>query len=135
MRTNRLLKNLLIVVVVLLTSTAVYGELIQNSIIREDVEIWTPLVNPTVTQSGNDFRIHIPMAFPFTYDNQNVSNLYAYENGFITVNSLRDPGGNSLPAFPNTTNVISWYNRDLLTTGELAYKFEGTAPLDRKSVV
>ena len=128
MRTNRLLKNLLILGVVLLTSTAVYGELITSSIIREDVEIWTPLVNPIAPQSGNDFRIQIPMAFPFTYDNQNVSNLYAYENGFITVNSVRDPGGNSLPAFPNTTNVISWYNRDLLTTGELSYKFEGTAP-------
>ncbi|MBX3044177.1 MAG: T9SS type A sorting domain-containing protein [Candidatus Kapabacteria bacterium] len=128
MKTNRLLKNLLILGFILIATTGVYGQMIQSSIIREDVEIWTPLQNPTESATGNDFRMYIPMQFPFLYDGNNVSYIYAYENGFITVNSVRDAGGNSLPAFPNTTNVISWYNRDLFTTGSLSYKFEGTAP-------
>jgi hypothetical protein len=68
------------------------------------------------------------MQFSFLYDNQTVSNVYAYDNGFISLNSDRSPLGNALPAFPNTTNIISWYNRDLFTSGSLSYKFEGTAP-------
>lgn len=128
MRTNRLLKNLVILGLVLLTTSGVYAQLITSSLIREDVEIWTPLVNPTQSQSGNDFVIAIPMLFPFQYDNQNVSNVYAFENGFLSINATRDPSGSSLPGFPNTTNIISWYNRDLFTTGSLSYKYEGTAP-------
>jgi len=114
--------------IVLLTSVGLYGQTIQNSLIREDVEIWTPLVDPLESKSGNDFFFRIPMQFNFIYDGQNVSNLYAYENGFISVNTQRDPRGNFLPGFPTTTNIISWYNRDLFTTGSLSYKFEGVAP-------
>jgi len=127
-RTNRLLKSLLILGVVLLSFTGMYAQSIVSSIIREDAEFWTPLVNPTASQSGNDFRLAIPMQFSFTYDNQNVSNIYAYENGFISINSDRNPAAEFIPGFPNTTNIISWYRRDLFTTGSLSYKFEGTAP-------
>ncbi|GAB1373072.1 hypothetical protein MASR1M45_31360 [Candidatus Kapaibacterium sp.] len=100
MRTNRLLKSLLILGVVLLSFTGMYAQSIVSSIIREDAEFWTPLVNPTASQSGNDFRLAIPMQFSFTYDNQNVSNIYAYENGFISINSDRNPAAGVYTRIP-----------------------------------
>ncbi len=128
MRTNRLLKNLLILSIVLLSYSGLYSQAIIGSMIREEAEIWTPLVNPTVSQTGNDFRLAIQMPFSFVYDNQNISWIYAFDNGYISLNIDRSPLANDIPSFPNTTNIISWYKRDLYTSGSLSYKVEGTQP-------
>ncbi len=112
-----------------MSSMGIYAQVpITSSIIREDVEVWKPLVNPQVSLSGNDFEIPIQMQFPFTYDNQTVFNIYAYENGFISINTKRSPIAQEIPNFPTIPNIISWYKRDLFTTGSLSYKYEGAAP-------
>lgn len=124
MRTNNILKSFLLVSIFYLSVVSMSAQLILNSTIREEAEIWTPLVDPVLIGNGDRPWRQIPMPFTFQYDGANVSNLYVYGDGYLRVNAAQA----NLPNFPQTTNVISWYKRDLFTEGMLSYKVTGAAP-------
>lgn len=113
-----------------MSSSALFSQALTSSIIRDDIEIWKPLENPTASRSGNDFRFQIPLGFNFVYDNTTYSTIYAYENGFASFSGSQTTDGALLPNILTTTtnNIVSWYYADLFTTGSLSYKIEGTAP-------
>ncbi|MBS3999672.1 MAG: hypothetical protein KGZ71_04240 [Desulfobulbaceae bacterium] len=100
------------------------AQLILNSTIREEAEIWTPLVEPVLIGNGDFPWRQIPMPFTFQYDGTNVSNLWVYGDGYLRINAAQA----TLPNFPQTTNIISWYKRDLFTEGMLSYKVTGATP-------
>ncbi|HRP02756.1 MAG TPA: T9SS type A sorting domain-containing protein [Candidatus Kapabacteria bacterium] len=127
MRTNKLL--LAVMALFLAFSGSVYSQLLTNSNIREDIEIWKPLDNPiSISPDPDDPWGQITMPFAFVYDNTNISFINAYGNGFISLNKAYSPDGNSLPRFPQDNMIISWYRRNLFTTGTFTYQVTGTAP-------
>jgi len=123
-RTNNILKSLILVGIFYLSAVSVSAQLILNSTIREDIEIWTPLVEPILIGNGDNPWRQITMPFPFQYDGTNVSSLFIYGDGYLRINAAQT----TLPNFPLTTNIISWYKQDLFTEDMLSYKVTGAAP-------
>jgi hypothetical protein len=125
-RTNRLLLSLAVLFTIFAGTVGINAQLITSSTIREDVEFWTPLTDPFIIGYGDDFVGTIPMPFTFVYDGTTISNIYAYSNGYISLNTLR--AVSYVPELPQDNMVISWYTADLYTGTSLSYKFEGAAP-------
>ncbi len=126
-KTNKLLFAVIALFIIL--SSSVYSQLITSSTIREDIEIWKPLDNPILISSDPDDPWgQILMPFTFLYDNTSISYINAYGNGFISLNRAYNPDGSSMPSFPQNPMIISWYNRNLFTTGSFSYQVSGTAP-------
>lgn len=127
MRTNKLLFAVMTLFIIL--SSSVYSQLITNSTIREDIEIWKPLDNPIlISADPDDPWGQITMPFTFVYDGTTISYIIAYGNGFISLNKAYSPDGTSLPRFPQDNMIISWYRRNLFTTGTFSYQVTGVAP-------
>ena len=126
MRTNRLLLSLAVLFSIFAGTVGINAQLITSSTIREDVELWTPLTDPYIIGYGDDIFGTIPMPFNFVYDGTTISTIYAYDNGFISLNTQR--AANYIPVIPQDNMVISWYTADLYTGTSLSYKIEGVAP-------
>ncbi len=124
MRTNNILKSLILVGIFYLSAVSVSAQLILTSTIREDITIWTPLVDPILIGNGDNPWRQITMPFTFQYDGTNVTSLFIYGDGYLRINAAQA----TLPNFPLTTNIISWYKQDLFTEGMLSYKVTGSAP-------
>ncbi len=127
MRTNKILFAVLALFIIM--SSSVYSQLITSSTIREDIEIWKALDNPIlISVDPDDPWGQITMPFTFVYDGTTISYINAYGNGFISLNKAYSPDGTSLPRFPQDNMVISWYRRNLFTTGSFSYQVTGVAP-------
>lgn len=128
MRTNKLLQYLFIFLIIAVSANKAYSQALTSASIREDVEIFTKLQNPTIIGEGDDPWKLVVMPFPFSYDNSNITNVFVYGNGFISLNSTASPFGTAVPAFGTAANKIYYYGQDLVTAGTLSYKVEGTSP-------
>jgi hypothetical protein len=127
-RTNKLLQGILFLGVFILGAVSLSAQQLLESSINERVGIWRPLENPTNIGRGDDPWGMIEMPFTFTYDNQNINTVYAYGNGFISLNYQRSHLGSAVPSFAQYSNLVSWYGADLYTTGSLSYEVTGTEP-------
>jgi len=127
-RTNKIQITLLVLLFLLIGANNIFSQIITSSVIREDIEFWTELKDPVIIGYEDDPWGQINMPFNFVYDGTTISTIYVYGNGFLSLNKAYSPNGASLPRFPQDNMIISWYLRNLYTTGSLSYKVEGTAP-------
>lgn len=99
-----------------------------NSSINEGFELFEYLPDATFMVKGDDPVDSLMMPFTFKYDNQNISKIYIYGNGFISLNTYRNPSAIAVPRLYSIPNIISWYCADLVTEDGLYYKVSGIAP-------
>ncbi|MEI6089301.1 MAG: T9SS type A sorting domain-containing protein [bacterium] len=95
--------------------------------VRETYEFWSPFNDGYSLGSNRPWgRINIPQDFAFNYDNQNITTVTIYGDGWLSFNADRNPS--QAPGFAGYPNMVSWYGNDLRTLGDLSYKFVGTKP-------
>lgn len=94
----------------------------------EGFELFNPITNATYMGNGDDPWYQLQMPFTFRYDNQNVTNLYVYGNGFISFNTYREPSAMAIPKLFTYPNILSWYAADLVTEDGMYYNVTGSAP-------
>lgn len=99
-----------------------------NSKMSEGFELFQPLANGTKIGEGDDPYYGLPMPFTFKYDNQSVTTLHIYGNGFISFNTYREPSSLAIPKLFTYPNILSWYAADLITDDGLYYEVSGSAP-------
>lgn len=99
-----------------------------NSKITDGFELFQPLANGTKIGEGDDPYYQLGMPFTFKYDNQNVTQLYIYGNGFISFNTYREPSSIAVPKLYTYPMILSWYAADLVTEDGLYYQVTGIAP-------
>jgi hypothetical protein len=125
---NSITKMLLLCTLVLMLGGILRAQTVLNSEIREDVEIWEYLESPNYIGNGDNPWTEISMPFPFTYNNQNITRVFIYGNGYLTFNVEGEPSGLEVPRLPNVFQGVAWYSRDLFTNTSLSYKVTGQAP-------
>lgn len=96
--------------------------------VTEGNEMFKLLTGDTPGKRGDDAADTIPMPFTFRYDDQTVNTMYVYTNGFISLNTPRNPSSAAIPKIGQYPNIISWYSADLFVEGRMSYKVEGNAP-------
>lgn len=101
-----------------------------NYSIRESIEYWQEVKDPIVVGKGNQIEglVELPAGFNFRYDNQSISRIYFYDDGFISFNNKRSPFYGDIPYIGQYPNILSYYSSSLVTDGELSYKITGTSP-------
>ncbi len=77
---------------------------------------------------GDDPVYSMAMPFTFKYDNQTVSTMYVYGNGFISFNTYREPSSLAIPKLYTYPNIVSWYAGDLITDDGIYYEVTGASP-------
>ncbi len=128
MRSNKLLRGFIILGLLVVCMQNIQAQALNTATIRETVEFWKELQNPVQIGYGNDPWINLTMPFTFSYDNQNITQIYIYGNGYIRLNAAGNPSGLAVPDFAGMTNTIYWYGKDLFTQGTLSFKVEGATP-------
>ena len=99
-----------------------------GSSIGEGFELFEYLPNATFMVKGDDPVDSLIMPFTFKYDNQTVNRIYIYGNGFISMNTYRNPSALAIPKLYSFPNIISWYCADLVTEDGIYYSVSGIAP-------
>lgn len=132
MKTNKILRSLLVLGFLAVISVNSYSQSIFNAVIRETVESWETFDDGFSFGNGPApwGQIDLPSDFTFRYGSSNmlVTDVYVYGNGFLSFNAYRNPEDIFLPYFAEYPNIVSWYQRDLYTNGSLSYKLTGTKP-------
>jgi hypothetical protein len=119
---------LLILGLVTIGSNSGYSQNLLGSKIEEGFELYAPLQDATFMKKGDDPVDSLVMPFTFKYDNQTISKIYIYGNGFISLNTYRNPSALAIPKLYSFPNIISWYCGDLVTEDGLYYKLTGISP-------
>lgn len=99
-----------------------------SSSIGEGFELFEYLPNATFMVKGDDPVDSLIMPFSFKYDNQTINRIFIYGNGFISLNTYRNPSALAIPKLYSIPNIISWYCADLVTEDGIYYKVTGIAP-------
>lgn len=128
MKNNRFLQHFILIVALLIVSSNLRSQDLYDYSIRESLAFWSELDDPIEINDGNDFEGVINLPFNFRYDNVNVSTVYVYDNGFISLGVPFDNFGDQLPTIGINRQIISVYNSNLVIDGMVSYKIEGTAP-------
>ncbi|MCE5304190.1 hypothetical protein LLG34_00595, partial [bacterium] len=100
---------LLILGLVTIGSNSGYSQNLLGSKIEEGFELYAPLQDATFMKKGDDPVDSLVMPFTFKYDNQTISRIYIYGNGFISLNTYRNPSALAIPKLYSFPNIISWY--------------------------
>lgn len=96
--------------------------------IAEGFELFNPITNATFMGNGDDPWYEITMPFTFRYDNQTVTRMYVYGNGFISFNTYREPSAMAVPRLFTYPNILSWYAADLVTEDGMYFNVTGSSP-------
>jgi len=99
-----------------------------SSKMTEGFELYQSIANGTKIGEGDDPVYSMAMPFTFKYDNQTVSTMYVYGNGFISFNTYREPSSLAIPKLYTYPNIVSWYAGDLITDDGIYYEVTGASP-------
>ncbi len=128
MKRAKLVLGAILFIFLVFGTTRSYSQSLLGSQMAENFELFSPITNGTFMGEGDDPWYEIGMPFTFRYDNQNITKLYVYGNGYISLNTYREPTALAIPKLFSYPNIISWYAADLVTEGGLYYAVTGSAP-------
>jgi len=95
--------------------------------IDEGFELYQNLSSGTFMINGDDPVDSLVMPFTFKYDNQTVTRLYIYGNGFISLNTYRNPSALAIPKL-YSFQILYLGIRRLVTEDGIYYQVTGIAP-------
>jgi len=119
---------LLILGIIALNLNSAKAQNLLSANIDEGFELYQNLSGATFMVNGDDPVDSLVMPFTFKYDNQTVNRIYIYGNGFISLNTYRNPSALAIPKLYSFPNIISWYCGDLVTEDGIYYQVTGIAP-------
>lgn len=128
MKSAKRILGLLLLSFLILGSFKAQSQTLLGSKMSEGFELFDPITNGTYLGNGDDPVFNITMPFTFKYDNQSVTTLYVYGNGFISFNTYREPSALAIPKLYVYPNIVSWYAGDLVTEDGFYYQVTGIAP-------
>ena len=128
MKRAKLVLGAILFIFLVFGTTRSYSQSLLGSQMAENFELYSPITNGIFMGEGDDPWYELGMPFAFRYDNQNITKLYVYGNGYISLNTYREPTALAIPRLYTFPNIISWYAADLVTEGGLYYKITGNAP-------
>lgn len=128
MKSAKLFLGLMLLSLLLFSTNAARSQTLLGSRIAEGFELFNPLTDATFMGNGDDPWYQINLPFTFRYDNQTVTTLYVYGNGFISFNTYREPTAMAVPKLYTYPMILSWYAADLVTEDGLYFKVTGSAP-------
>lgn len=128
MKSSKRIIGLLLLSFLLLGTYNAKSQSLLGSKMSEGFELFDPITNGTYLGNGDDPVFQMSMPFTFKYDNQTVTTLYIYGNGFISFNTYREPSALAIPKLYLYPNIVSWYAADLVTEDGFYYQVTGTAP-------
>lgn len=128
MKSAKLFLGLILLSLLFFTTNNARSQTLLGSKMAEGFELFNPITNATFMGNGDDPWYEILMPFTFKYDNQTVTRMYVYGNGFISFNTYREPSAIAVPKLPTYPMILSWYAADLVTEDGLYYNVTGSSP-------
>ncbi len=128
MKRAKLVLGAILFIFLVIGTTTSNAQSLLGSKMAENFELFSPITNGTFMGEGDDPWYELSMPFTFRYDNQNITKLYVYGNGYISMNTYREPSALAIPKLYTYPNIVSWYAGDLVTEDGLYYTVTGSAP-------
>lgn len=127
MRTTKMFQTLTVLAVLFATTVLSYATDLEQYQVRETYEYWETFDDGYKLGTNRPWgTIYLPNDFDFNYDNTDVTTMQVHWGGYLRFNGDINPA--EITGFAQYSNMVSWYDNDLVTNGNLQYKITGNKP-------